>query len=158
MSQRIAQQIGLLLKRRGLTLAVAESCTGGLLGHTVTQVAGSSDYFLGGVVSYSNAAKKTLLGVRLSTLKTYGAVSRRTAAEMACGVRRRFKAGIALSITGIAGPGGGGARKPVGLVYIGLSVKDTTSVRKFTFRGTRTGIKKQAVQAALLYIRDYLTK
>lgn len=151
-----AQTAHRLLRDSGLTLAVAESCTGGLIGHRLTQAAGSSDYFLGGVIAYSNAVKVALLGVCKSTLGKYGAVSSQTASEMARGARRVFSADLAISSTGIAGPSGGSAVKPIGLVYLGLADKDGTRVRRFLFRGSRRAVKSQAADAALSMLREHL--
>ncbi|MCZ7570116.1 MAG: nicotinamide-nucleotide amidohydrolase family protein [Ardenticatenaceae bacterium] len=151
-----AELVGHLLSERGLTLAVAESCTGGLLGDLITDVAGSSGYFLGGIISYSNEAKEQFLGVGHETLVANGAVSPETAAEMAQGVRRAFDADIGVSITGIAGPGGGTAEKPVGLVYIGLADHDDVLVRRFDWNGTRAENKQQSAEAALALLREHL--
>lgn len=151
-----AELVGHLLSERGLTLVVAESCTGGLLGHLLTNVAGSSSYFLGGVISYTNEAKEQFLGVRRETLIAHGAVSRETATEMAQGVRAAFGADIGVSITGIAGPGGGTAEKPVGLVYIGLASREGVEVRRFVWNGTREENKRLSVEAALALVRDHL--
>lgn len=158
MTAQIAYRAGRLLRAGGLTLAVAESCTGGLIGHRLTQVPGSSDYFLGGVIAYSNAAKIAILGVPRSTLGKYGAVSRQTAAEMARGARHTFCADIAVATTGIAGPSGGNRAKPVGLVYLGLADKDGTQVRRFLFRGSRRAVKSQAADAALAMLIEYLQR
>lgn len=116
------------LKSAKKTLAVAESCTGGLISKRITDVAGASEIYLGGVVAYANEVKTALLGVDPETLKKFGAVSEQTAAEMARGVRLRLGSDIGISTTGIAGPGGGTPEKPVGLVYIGVSTKEKTSV------------------------------
>src|SRR3972149_823937 len=121
MEASLEEQVGRALKARGWTLAVAESCTGGLVADRITDVPGSSDYFLGGVVAYANMAKERILGVRASTLESHGAVSQETAVEMAKGVRRAFGADLAVAVTGIAGPGGAQADKPVGLTWLGLS-------------------------------------
>src|SRR3990170_5624788 len=114
MDASLEGRVGLALKAHGWTLAVAESCTGGLVADRITDVAGSSEYFLGGVVAYANMAKERILGVRASTLESHGAVSQETAVEMAKGVRRAFGADLAVAVTGIAGPGGAQADKPVG--------------------------------------------
>ncbi len=148
------------LKKAGLsgamTLAVAESCTGGLLASMITDVPGSSEYFRGSVVAYSNEAKKLLLGVKLSTIKEYGAVSSETAAEMALGVNARLKSRIGLSITGIAGPGGGSAAKPVGTVYIGIAIDSKAFVKRFRFSGTRRSIKRQSAAKAMNALSTFL--
>ncbi len=141
--------IGRILKKRGLTLAVAESCTGGLLSNTLTNIPGSSDYFIGGVVAYSNDVKRSVLGVRAKTLRMFGAVSRQTAEEMAAGVKKRLKSDVSISITGIAGPGGGSRLKPVGTVFVAVSSGKEVMVRKFSFKGTRLSIKKKSSLGAL---------
>lgn len=154
--------VGRELARRGLTLAVAESCTGGLIGHRLTQVPGSSAYFDRGVICYSNAAKTALLGVPESTLARHGAVSNEVAVAMAKGARIRSDTHIGLSVTGIAGPGGGSERKPVGLVYVGLDARgsrgiDTKAIaREYRFHGDRATIKMRAAQAALNLLRERL--
>ena len=147
-----------MLSARGLTLAVAESCTGGLVGHTITQVAGSSDYFLGGVIAYSNRAKVELLGVKRATLNTCGAVSSETAAEMAEGAKKVFGSDVGLSTTGIAGPTGGSSAKPVGIAYIGMAVRGKTITARHVFRGTRHKIKTQAARAALALLCSHIKK
>ena len=156
MSEPIEAQVGGLLRQRGWSLAVAESCTGGLIGHRLTNVAGSSDYFNGGVIAYANSAKVNLLGVSQETLNTSGAVSRETVLEMAAGARRSLEADIAISVSGIAGPGGGTPDKPVGTVWIGLAAPDGSRARVFYFPGDREQIKAAAVQAALSMLLDYL--
>ena len=156
MDQTIETQIGILLRSRALKLAVAESCTGGLIGHRITNVAGSSDYFNGGVIAYANAAKVSLLGVSWSTLNTAGAVSRETVLEMAEGARHRLGADIAISASGIAGPTGGLPEKPVGTVWIGLAAPDGSRARIFCFPGNREQNKAAAAQAALAMLLDYL--
>src|SRR5664280_2085315 len=118
MEQTIETRIGKILRQSKLKLAVAESCTGGLIGHRITNVPGSSEYFTGGVIAYAYEAKVSLLGVSWDTLQTYGAVSRETVLEMAAGARLSLEADIALSVSGIAGPGGGLPNKPVGTVWI----------------------------------------
>jgi PncC family amidohydrolase len=146
-----------VLTDRKLTLATAESCTGGLIAHRLTNVSGSSAYFLGGIVSYSNEAKAQLLGVGQGTLETQGAVSEATAIEMARGVRRVFSADIAVSVTGIAGPGGGTPEKPVGLAWIGLSTHEGERAQKFIWDQDREGNKAESAEAALQMVWDYLT-
>lgn len=141
-----------LLRSQGETFAVAESCTGGGLGGRVTSVPGSSDVFLGGVISYSNDLKVSLLGVSSDTLAAYGAVSEQCAREMAEGVRSRTGASLGVSITGIAGPDGGTVEKPVGLVYIGVSLGERTDVHRAVFHGGREGVRERSVQAALAHV------
>ncbi|MDR2727875.1 MAG: CinA family protein, partial [Chitinispirillales bacterium] len=121
-----AAALGSLLKRKSLTLAVAESCTGGLIGGAVTSVSGSSDYFLGGVISYDNRIKSDILGVSAHDLEKYGAVSGQVVCAMAYGVAKLFKCDCSVSVSGIAGPGGGTKEKPVGLVYFGAFFRGQT--------------------------------
>jgi nicotinamide-nucleotide amidase len=152
----LEELVGRELKARGLTLAVAESCTGGLIGDRLTNVPGSSDYFLGGVVSYSNAAKQDLLRVPAEILAATGAVSPETAREMAQGVRETFHAALGLAVTGIAGPSGGSIEKPVGTVYIGLATGEGADVWHYKFSGTRTQIKTLTAETALDRLRRKL--
>jgi len=149
----LAAAAGTLLRARGQTLATAESCTGGAIGELVTAVAGASDYYLGGVVSYANAAKRDLLGVSEELLVENGAVSEPVAAAMAEGCRRRFGADWALAVTGIAGPAGGSAEKPVGLVYIALSGAEGTQVQRHVFPGDRATVRSRSAMAALNMLR-----
>jgi PncC family amidohydrolase len=135
-----------------VTLATAESCTGGGVAARITSVAGASDYFLGGIVAYANDAKVKLLGVSPDTLATRGAVSAECAREMAEGARRALGADLAVSTTGIAGPGGATARKPVGLVYIALAGPDGVKAEEFHFPGGRAVITDAATEAALLML------
>ncbi len=144
-----AAELGKRLRERALTLAVAESCTGGGLADAITDVAGSSDYFLGGVVSYSNDAKERLLGVNPAELAAHGAVSEPVARSMAEGVRRALGADLGVGITGIAGPGGGTVEKPVGLVYIALAAPDRVVARRHVWSEDRIGNKRLSVAAAL---------
>ena len=139
-------------------MAVAESCTGGLLGHRITNASGSSAYFQGGVVSYSNEAKERILAVPRETLTKHGAVSEETALAMAQGVRRLFTTDIALSVTGIAGPTGGAPEKPVGLVYIGLAAEGVDLCEKHIWSGDRTENKERSAEAALELLLKYLTR
>lgn len=141
--------LGEFLRKKGLTLAAAESCTGGLLSSMITDVPGSSDYFTGSIVAYSNEVKKKSLGVKAATLKKYGAVSVATVEEMAAGVKKKLGSDIGVAVTGIAGPGGGSVKKPVGTVFIGVALKDTVFVKKFLFKGERTKIKKSSALGAL---------
>lgn len=147
--------VGELLRRGGFTLAVAESCTGGLIGDMLTNVPGSSDYFLGGVVAYSNQVKREVCGVKPSTLKRYGAVSAQVVSEMAAGIRSRFDSDFGIGVSGIAGPGGGTPKKPVGLVYIGVAGKEVR-VERHQFYGTRRMIKERSALAALDLLRRTL--
>jgi nicotinamide-nucleotide amidase len=153
----LATAVGNLLREKGQTLALAESCTGGMISELLTDVAGSSDYFLGSVVSYANEAKQRLLGVSAETLRRHGAVSEQSAREMARGARERFGADLAAAVTGIAGPGGGSAEKPVGTVFLALSGGDGfEAARKRSFGGDRAVIRKAASQLALELIRRHL--
>ena len=154
----LSEAIGRLLLSRDMYLAVAESCTGGFLGHQITSVAGSSAYFQGGVISYSNDVKEDLLGVAHQTLHQHGAVSEQTAIEMAAGARRRFGAEVALSVTGVAGPGGGSEEKPVGTVWIGLATSEGTSAQKFQFGKDRARNIELSAVNALNMLRKYLTQ
>jgi nicotinamide-nucleotide amidase len=151
-------KIGERLRSLGLKLAVAESCTGGLVGHRVTNVPGSSDYFLGGVTAYAYEAKVKLLGVSWETLTRFGAVSRETVVEMARGARGALEADIGVSVSGIAGPGGGMPEKPVGLTWIGLSAKGFEEARSFVFPGDRLAVKEQAAEQALCMLSEYLER
>jgi PncC family amidohydrolase len=152
----LAQRIGDRLRNRQLTLAVAESCTGGLLGDMITDVPGSSDYFLGGVLAYSNQVKQSLLGVRAETLETHGAVSPQCAAEMAQGARRLLGCDVVLSVTGIAGPSGATADKPLGLTYIHLSAPGCEQGMRAVWPGDRRANKMDSALAALHLLQDYL--
>jgi PncC family amidohydrolase len=154
--QTLARLVGQLLSTRHLTLAVAESCTGGLIGHRLTDVPGSSAYFLGGVVAYAYDAKEHLLGVHHNTLYEHGAVSEATAREMARGVRRALSADIGLSVTGIAGPGGGMPGKPVGLTWIALSAREVEQAVQYVWDGDRITNKEKSAEAALVVLREYL--
>ncbi|MBM7623250.1 competence/damage-inducible protein A [Sporohalobacter salinus] len=150
------QVVGDKLKEESLTLAVAESCTGGLIGHRITNVSGSSDYFKQGVVVYSNQAKKDLVQVKKETLSKYGAVSTETACEMAQGVKELANTDLGIAVTGIAGPTGGSEEKPVGLVYMGLATDEQVKGFKFKFHGSRKQIKYLTSQYALDNLRKYL--
>jgi len=145
LSQKIAQKFIQASK----TLSLAESCTGGLIGNCLTNVPGSSAFFLLGIIAYDNAAKIKLLGVGPALLKKHGAVSSPVAAAMAQGVRKILNTDYGLSVTGIAGPGGGSKTKPVGLIFIAICTNKKTVVKKFLFKGPRLSIKQKASQAAL---------
>ncbi len=155
-------KIGELLRSKGLWLATAESCTGGLLGHLITSIAGSSDYYLGGLITYSNETKENWLGVAHSTLAQFGAVSRETVQEMARGVRNVFGEKIqpekilGISISGIAGPGGGSPEKPVGTVWVGISGADGEDAVKFHFQGGRGEVKCRSAEKAMELLINYL--
>ena len=150
-------EIGALLTEKKLTISCAESCTGGLLTDRLTNVAGSSAYVKGSVIAYANEIKINVLRVKAETIKNFGAVSRQTAQELSENVRQILNTDIGVSITGIAGPGGGTPEKPLGTVYIGISGPNGDRVQKFKFNGNRKEIKEKAVEAALVLIQVYLT-
>lgn len=151
-----ARKAGKALEARGLTLAVAESCTGGQLGDRITEVPGSSSYFLGGVISYSNEAKTDMLGVDKAVLRSRGAVSEEVAVQMAKGVRELFRAGIGVGVTGIAGPTGGTPSKPVGSVFIAVTSSERTVCARNIFDGDRSAVKSKSVAKALEMLVDFL--
>src|SRR5215510_3508908 len=138
-----------MLKARGLKLGAAESCTGGLIGSRITDIPGSSEYFLGSIVAYAYEVKVALLGVSWDTLNKYGAVSRETVLGMAYGARKQLKSDIAISVSGIAGPGGGTPEKPVGTTWIGLVTPDGEWAKVFHFTGSREENKSSSATAAL---------
>jgi len=147
---RLAEAVGQALKQKGLMLATAESCTGGWIGEAVTAVAGSSEWFERGFITYSNAAKMEMLGVQAATLDVHGAVSEPTVAEMAAGALNNSPASISVSVSGVAGPSGGTATKPVGMVCIGWCVRGSPPVAVTEhFSGDREAVRKQSVVVAL---------
>jgi nicotinamide-nucleotide amidase len=152
----LEKKIGKILQERLLTLGLAESCTGGLLASRITDVPGSSAYFMAGLVTYSNKAKTRFLSVPDKIIAQQGAVSNVVAERMAKGVRAAAGVNIGLSITGIAGPAGGSPEKPVGTVFVALATKKEIFVRKFLFSGNRPEIRKQASEEALTMLLDYL--
>lgn len=154
----VEEKVCALLKDKKFTITCAESCTGGLLSATLVNVAGISDVYKEGMVTYSNEAKRELLGVKKKTLKKYGAVSKQTAKEMAVGIAKRAKANVAISTTGIAGPDGGTADKPVGLVYIGIYINGETIVKEYVFEGDRQSVRAQVVDKALNILKKRLKK
>ena len=154
----LEQEIGALLLEKGLTLGVVESATGGLLSHRITNVPGSSDYYKGSVTAYSNEVKSGVVGVSEDTLIQYGAVSPQVAEELAEGGKLLLGADICIADTGIAGPGGATAEKPVGLFYLGLSHGERTYSRQHQFRGDREQNKQSAAEEALSWLKEYLTK
>ena len=154
MGDPLEVRVGQALRARRLTLALAESCTGGLIGHRLTNVAGSSDYFLGGIVAYAYEAKERLLGVHHETLYQHGAVSRETAIEMARGARVALGADVGVSVTGIAGPAGGLPDKPVGLTWVAVSTRDGERAEQFLWKGDRLANKEQSAEAALLLLLE----
>ncbi len=145
-----------LMRARGLTLATAESCTGGLVADRITNISGSSEYFPGGVVAYAYEAKVNLLGVSRETLNIFGAVSAETVLEMARGARRMFNADIGISVSGIAGPTGGLPEKPVGTTWFGLASSTGEWTRHFVWNGDRIQNKHDSSEAALQFVLDYL--
>lgn len=145
-----------MLRARALKLVTAESCTGGLIADRLTDVPGSSEYFIGGIVAYAYEAKVALLQVSWDTLHAYGAVSREVVLEMARGARQALSADIAVSVSGIAGPGGGMPNKPVGTTWLGLVTPDGEWARKFVWDGDRRGNKELSADAALQFVLDYL--
>ena len=156
MTEKLEIQIGNLLRVRGLKLATAESCSGGLIADRITDVPGSSDYFRGGIVAYAYEAKVALLGVSWNTLRSHGAVSRETVVEMARGARIALGADVAVSVSGIAGPGGGLPGKPIGTTWIGLSSTEGDWARNFIWDGDRRANKQFSADAALQFVADYL--
>ena len=162
MEEPLEAQIGQKLLQKSLKLAIAESCTGGLIGHRITNIPGSSDYYLGSVTAYAYEAKERLLGVQHETLVRYGAVSPETVLEMAQGIRRSLAADfplektLGLSVSGIAGPGGALPGKPVGLVWIGLSTPDGDWAWHYLWSGNRIENKDYSAQAALQRLMEYL--
>jgi len=152
----LEQEIGNLLRQKGLTLGVVESASGGLISHRITNVPGSSDYYKGSITAYSNEVKIKVVGVREDTINRYGAVSPQVAEEMAQGGRKTLAADICLADTGIAGPGGATPEKPVGLFFIGLSHRAGTYNQKHIFHGKREQNKQSAAEAALSWLKEYL--
>ena len=157
--------VGDLLRQNGLWLATAESCTGGLIASRITDIPGSSDYFLGGVVAYANRIKISQLGVSPTTLDELGAVSRETVLQMALGARERFGANLGLAVSGVAGPGGGTPEKPVGLTWIGLSAaassaggSDYLAAWSYLWPGSRLQVKSQTAEQALRLLYEYLSE
>jgi len=149
----IESDIGNILRKHKMTIAAAESCTGGLLSSRLTDSSGSSDYFVMGIVAYSNKIKENILGVSPMLLQKYGAVSKQVALEMAKGARLLADTDVGVGVTGIAGPAGGTKKKPVGLVYIALVMDNKRIVKEFRFKGSRRDIKLQASEAGLILIR-----
>jgi nicotinamide-nucleotide amidase len=146
--------VGRALRAKGYTLAIAESCTGGLVGHMITREPGASDFLVVDAVTYANSAKSRILGIDEETIRWHGAVSREVAAAMAEGVRRVSGADVALSLTGVAGPGGGTDAKPVGLVFISVACERGTEVKERTFVGDRHQIQTLASYAGLQLVRE----
>jgi len=149
--------IGDHLREKGWTLSIAESCSGGLICDRVTNISGSSEYFMGGMVTYSNESKEKYLGIPLDYIKRHGAVSPQVAKRMAQGVRKAFHTTFGLSTTGVAGPTGGTKRSPIGRVFIGLADGRRTWLRKEDFKGSRRDIKKQAAESSLEFLYEILS-
>ena len=139
---------------KGKTLVTAESCTGGGIGAALTAIAGSSEIYKGGVISYTNAVKETVLGVNKETLEQFGAVSASVARQMAAGVRKLLRADVAVSVTGLAGPGGDDFGNPVGTVYIGYEDDNRAFTKKFLFKGNRAEVRNQTIEMALMIILE----
>jgi PncC family amidohydrolase len=153
-----AERAGHFLRTAGFTLSVAESCTGGMLGGLLTEVPGSSEYFLGGVIAYADSIKQGLLGVSAATLREHGAVSGEVALEMARGVQSVTASSLALSITGVAGPGGGTAEKPVGLTYVALVGPEVERVERRVWHRDRPGNREESAELALQMLLAYLAE
>jgi len=152
---KLEKVIGDSLRERGWTLSIAESCTGGLICDRITNISGSSEYFMGGMVNYSNASKAEYLRIPLDYIKRYGAVSPQVAKKMAQGVRKAFHTTFGLSTTGVAGPTGGTKRSPIGRVFIGFANGKRTWVRKLDLKGNRREIKKKAAEKALQFLMKH---
>lgn len=152
--REVAAQLGRRLTDEAMTVSVAESCTAGGLAYTLTTASGSSAYFLGGIIAYDNRVKISLLDVSEDDLARFGAVSAEMAEAMAASCRRRFSTDLAVSVTGIAGPGGGTPEKPLGLVYIGLASRLGVSSRRFLFSGSREDVRSASIDAALRWLRE----
>jgi PncC family amidohydrolase len=158
MIEDVELKIGHIMREKGLRLAVAESCTGGLIGHRITNISGSSTYYLGSITAYAYRAKVRLLGVSWDTLEKYGAVSEETIEQMALGVRRALTADIGLAVSGIAGPTGGTPTKPVGYTWIGLSTNQGIRTLQHTAGGNRVENKQEIAQVALEFLYKYLSE
>ena len=150
--------IGDFLREKGWTLSISESCTGGRICDRITDVSGSSDYFIGGMVNYSNESKTKHLGIPADDIRRYGAVSPQVAKKMAQGVRKAFDTTFGLSTTGVAGPTGGTKEKPVGLVFIGLAEGKRTWVMKLNLKGSRREIKREATEKGLQFLYEILVE
>lgn len=158
MKKLLEQQISELLIKQKRTLAITESCTGGLLGDTITNVSGSSNYFLGGIIVYHNKIKQNIVGVQETTIKKFGAVSEETVKELSSNIRKMFGSDIGIAITGIAGPMGGSVKKPVGFTWIGLATEKEIITRNFIWEGDRITNKKNSTQAALRMLKEFLKR
>jgi len=158
MQKSLEKIIGDFLRKRGWTLSIAESCTGGLVSDRITNISGSSDYFMGGMVNYSNESKAKHLGVPLDYIKRYGAVSPQVAKKMAQGVRKAFNTTFGLSTTGVAGPTGGTKRSPVGRVFLGFANGRRTWVKKLDLKGSRREVKEKAAEKSLEFLYEILAE
>ena len=158
MQKSLEKLIGDLLRKKGWTLSIAESCTGGLVSDRITDISGSSDYFMGGMVNYSNESKAKHLGIPLDYINRYGAVSPQVARKMAQGVRKAFNTTFGLSTTGVAGPTGGTKRSPIGRVFIGISDGRRTWVRKEDLKGNRRAIKRKAAEKSFEFFYEILVE
>jgi nicotinamide-nucleotide amidase len=156
MINSIAREVGSMLLKKELNMSVCESCTGGMLGAAITRIPGSSRYFAGGIIAYSDAVKKKVVGIKRSTLERFGAVSPQTAREMALRIKTKLGTEIGVAITGIAGPTGGTTKKPVGLVYIAVAAGNMVRARRFVFGGGRQTIRKNSVEKAFGMIKEML--
>lgn len=154
--RRLAERIQVTCLARGLHLSAAESCTGGLVGHALTEIAGSSGYFRGSLVAYADDVKQSLLGVPPEHLTAHGAVSAQVARAMAAGARQRFGTDLAIAVTGVAGPGGGSAAKPVGLTYLAVADAAGDDVRRCQWAGDRSANKLASARAALEFVLERL--
>ena len=150
----LARRVGEAMRSGGLRLTTVESCTGGLVAHLITEVPGSSDYFVGSLVTYSNELKIMFADVPADVLEAHGAVSAQVARAMAEGARRRVAADVAVAVTGIAGPDGGSPAKPVGLTYIAVADPQGVDVRRFVWDGDRSGNKRLSAEAALTFVLE----
>jgi len=150
----ITQTLGTILKKKKMTLATAESCTGGMISTAITEIAGASEYFLGGVIAYDNRIKNKVLGVSKKILEQHGAVSSQTVIAMAKGVQKLMKTDCAIAVSGVAGPGGGTKEKPVGLVYIGIAARKKCWSCECHFKGTREKIREKTVMESLKLLID----
>ncbi|UCF50788.1 MAG: CinA family protein [Thermoplasmatales archaeon] len=157
-NEEILKKISIILKENNLKIAVAESCSGGLISHNFTNISGSSEYFDRGIVSYSNNAKLELLDISENILERYGAVSEQVAIAMAKGIRKKSNVDIGIATTGIAGPTGGTEEKPVGLVYIAISTTNNTIVKKYQFPGDRLENKESTCRAALEMLLESISR
>lgn len=158
MAKKIEKVMGGILREMGWTISVAESCTGGQICDRITDVPGSSDYFLGGMVTYSNESKRKHLAVPKEEIERFGAVSSQVAKSMAIGVRKTFGTTFGLATTGIAGPSGGTEKKPVGLIFIGLAKEGKVSVIRLNLKGSRKKIKREATHLALEALFQWIKK